>query len=65
MVSYKLWPETLQLLRELRSGTEVVLLTARGARLMQYVLNQNGSLNKIDSIKPLYLRECDRLSLRG
>ncbi len=64
VVSYKLWPETLHLLRELRSGTEVVLLTPKGARLMQYVLNQNGSLNKIDSIKPLYLRECERLSLK-
>ena len=64
VVSYKLWPETIQLMRELRSGTEVVLLTPKGTRLLQQHLNQNGSLNKCDSVKPLYLRECERLSFK-
>ena len=60
-VTYRLWPETLRLLREHRSGTEVVLLTRTGKRLVQERLDENGSYRKSDSIKSAYDRELAKL----
>ena len=60
-VTYRLWPETLRLLRELRSGTEVVLVTRLGKRLVQERLDENGSYRKSDTIKSAYDRELAKL----
>ena len=60
-VTYKLWPETLRLLQEHRSGTEVVLLTRAGKRLVQERLDETGSYRKSDSVKSAYDRELAKL----
>ena len=60
-VTYRLWPETLQLLQEHRSGTEVILLTRAGKRLVQERLDETGSYRKSDSIKSAYDRGLAKL----
>lgn len=60
-VTYRLWPETLRLLQEHRSGTDVILLTRAGKRLVQERLDETGSYRKSDSIKSAYDRELAKL----
>ena len=55
-VTHKLWPETLELLREFRSGSDVVLLNRNGNRLVETQLTKNGSYRKTDNIKNAYER---------
>ena len=62
-VTYKLWPETLRLLSEHRSQTEVVLLTKAGKRQVQERLDETGSYRKSDSVKSAYDRELAKLSV--
>ena len=55
-VTYKLWPETLELLREFRSGSDVVLLNRNGNRLVEEHLTEDGEFRKTDNIKNAYER---------
>ena len=55
-VTYKLWPETLELLSQFRSGIEVVLLNRNGNRLVEEHLTKGGSYRKTDNIKNAYER---------
>lgn len=51
-VTYKLWPETLSLLRQERSDSpERVLLSANGTPLVVSELNEDGGYKKLDAIK--------------
>jgi integrase len=55
-VTYQLWPETMALLREFRSDSDVVLLNRNGDRLLQERLEEDGSYKKSDNIKNAYER---------
>ena len=55
-VSYKLWPETLKLLHECRSGSDIVLLNRNGGRLVEERLKETGKYTKNDNIKNAYER---------
>lgn len=55
VVTYKLWPETLALLKEHRSGGERVLLTEKGNPLVSYQL-KDGKLSRYDAIQSSYNR---------
>ena len=60
-VTYQLWPETLRLLQQHRSQTEVVLLTKAGKRLVEERLDETGSYRKSDSVKSAYDRRMAKL----
>ncbi|MDM4018239.1 tyrosine-type recombinase/integrase [Roseiconus lacunae] len=55
-VTYKLWPETHQLLKELRSGGERVLVNRNGQPLLQEYVDDNGKYKKNDNIRNAYNR---------
>jgi len=61
-VTYRLWPETIELLREFRSDTDVVLLNRNGNRLLQEYLEQDGSYRKSDNIRNAYARALRKVS---
>ncbi|MBC8875654.1 MAG: tyrosine-type recombinase/integrase [Planctomycetes bacterium] len=58
LVSYRLWPETLRLLRQARSNKRSgrVLLNERGRPLCYEEAGDNGKLKKIDSVRSAYHR---------
>jgi len=62
-VTYKLWPETMRLLRQYRTGGEVVLLTQSGKRLVEERLDESGTYRKSDSVKAAYDRALAKLPL--
>ena len=61
-VTYRLWPETLELLRQFRSESEVVLLNRNGKRLVEEHLTEAGSYRKTDNIKNAYERVLHKVS---
>jgi integrase len=61
-VTYKLWPETLELLRDFRSGSDVVLLNRNGNRLVEEHLTEDGEFRKTDNIKNAYERVLRKVS---
>jgi hypothetical protein len=63
VVSYRLWPVTLDLLRKHRSGKERVLLTKQGQPLVRTHLNAAGKRVKADAIASNYVHLKKRLGL--
>jgi integrase len=65
-VTYKLWPMTLELLKEFRTkDNDRVLLNKNGKPLKMEGLNSDGSLKKVDSILSSFSRLCRRLKIEG
>ena len=63
MVCYKLWPQTFELLKKYRSGTERVLLTESGKAYVRKEL-VSGKLVKADNIASNYTHLKKRLKFR-
>jgi integrase len=63
VVCYKLWPQTFELLKKYRSGTERVLLTERGLAYLRKEL-VSGKLVKADNIASNYTHLKKRLKFR-
>ena len=55
VVTYKLWPETFELLRKYRSDGELVLTTEKGNPLVSYKL-VDGKLKRYDAIQSAWTR---------
>jgi integrase len=53
-VTYQLWPETFELLKECRSETERVILTESGRPFVRKELSETGKLVKADNFASLY-----------
>lgn len=62
-VTYRLWPETLELLREFRSESEVVLVNENGTRLRRDRVDASGQYKKSDNIKSAFTRLQTKLSI--
>jgi integrase len=63
VVTYKLWPETMELLRKFRSDdTELVLTTERGRPLVFYGVFE-GKLERYDTIQSAYSRLTERVEI--
>jgi integrase len=61
VVSYPLWPRTFELLKEYRSGGELVLLTESGRPWKWKELTEGGKLRKSDNIASNYAHLKDKL----
>ncbi len=55
-VTYKLWPETFDLLKKYRSGEERVLLNSHGQPLYREWIDDQGKYSKLDNIRSAYDR---------
>tara|TARA_R110002072_G_scaffold273413_2_gene434337 strand:- start:81238 stop:82785 length:1548 start_codon:yes stop_codon:yes gene_type:complete len=65
-VTYTLWPETLQLLKEFRSSDpERLLVNENGSPLKVESLRPDGKLYKVDNIQRNFARLCRRLKISG
>jgi integrase len=62
-VTYKLWPETFELLKRLRTPGEAgrVLLSGEGNPLVDYSVKEDGSLRRYDLVNEAYQNLCDRV----
>ena len=56
VVTYRLWPQTIELLRHHRSGQDTVLLTRSGGPWACRTLDDQGKLHKNDNIAPNFRR---------
>jgi integrase len=63
VVTYKVWPETLELLREHRSDSESLLLNRNGSPLVEERLDADGKYRKSDNIKNAYERVLRKASI--
>jgi integrase len=55
VVNYQLWPQTFELLKKYRSGTERVLLTEQGEPYVRTRLREDGRLSKADGFASNYV----------
>ena len=63
VVNYKLWPETLALLREHRAKGDVVLVTEDGNPLVRYWL-EDGEMRRYDCVQAAWTRLAAKMGLR-
>lgn len=62
VVSYRLWPETIELLQRFRSKADTVLVNNNGNRLCLESLDRDGNYKKTDNIKNAFIRVVSKTS---